>query len=221
MDASSTTSAPAPPRPSRAWSAQVSLGVFLAVTLGLLALRGYGTGLVARPSAAAPPALTDLNAAGRAELEQVPGVGPSLAREIADDRQRRGAFRSVEELRRVKGVGPATLDKLRGFFRAEAPADAPAEPLVLERKPTPPPVPAPYPRPGGAAKKLQPGDPPVNVNAAPVDELMRLPGVGPVTAQAIVAARAEKPFRSVADLDRVRGIGPKTLDKLRPFVVTE
>jgi competence protein ComEA len=50
---------------------------------------------------------------------------------------------------------------------------------------------------------------------------MRIPGVGPVTAQNIVAARAERPFSSVADLDRVKGIGPKTLEKLRPFVVVK
>ena len=59
------------------------------------------------------------------------------------------------------------------------------------------------------------------MNTATVEELQRLPGVGPVTAQNIVAARAEKPFKSVADLDRVKGIGPKTLDKLRPFVVVK
>jgi competence protein ComEA len=69
---------------------------------------------------------------------------------------------------------------------------------------------------GPAVRKLQPGDPPIDVNAASAEELQRLPGVGPVTAGAIVAAR---PFRSVAELDRVRGIGPKTLDRLRPFVV--
>jgi competence protein ComEA len=55
----------------------------------------------------------------------------------------------------------------------------------------------------------------VNVNTASADELMRLPGVGAVTANAIVAGR---PYRSAAELDRVRGIGPKTLEKLRPFV---
>jgi competence protein ComEA len=62
---------------------------------------------------------------------------------------------------------------------------------------------------------LQPGDPPIDINAASLDEVMRLPGIGRVTAQAIVAGR---PYRSLADLDRVKGIGPKTLEKLRPFV---
>jgi competence protein ComEA len=200
--------------------------VFLAVTFGLLAFRGYGTGLRARPTEATRPALVDLNQAGRAELEQVPGLGPALAREITADRERKGPFTSVEELRRVKGIGPLTLDKVRPFLRVEPTATLPAafgvpKPLVLEPRPTAAPSPAPYPRAGGTAKKLQPGDPPIDANAATVDELMRLPGVGPVTARNIVAARDEKPFASVEDLDRVKGIGPKTLDKIRPFVVVE
>jgi competence protein ComEA len=56
------------------------------------------------------------------------------------------------------------------------------------------------------------GEPRVRVNSATPEELMRLPGVGPALAARIVAAR---PFASLDELLRVRGIGPKTLDKLR------
>ena len=207
-------------------TAHVALGLFLAFTLGLLAFRGYGNWLGAKPTESASAAHTDLNRAGRAELEQVPGLGPSLAKQIDDHRRTKGPFKSVEELRQVKGFGPVTFDKVRPFLRVEPSAsqqqEPPSpEPLILERKPTPPTVPAPYPRSGNAGRKLQPGDPPIDVNAAGIDELMRLPGVGPVMAQNIVNARTEKPFTSVADLDRVKGIGPKTLDKLRPFVVVK
>jgi competence protein ComEA len=214
--------APTPPlHTSR--SAQVALVAFLVVTLGLLAFRGYGAWLGARPTDTARPALVDLNAAGRADLEQVPGIGPSLAKEIAADREKHGPFRSVEELRRVKGMGPVTFDKVRAFLRVEPVAAPPAtslEPLVLERKPAAP-VATPDPRTGGSAQKIKPGDPPINVNAASAEELTRLPAIGPVTAQNIVAARAAKPFRTLADLDNVKGIGPKTLEKIRPFVVLE
>jgi len=215
------TPAPVPVHTSR--SAQVALGVFLALMLGLLVFRGYWSSLGAKPLERALTALVDLNHADRAELEQVPGIGPSLAKEIADDRQKRGRFKSVEELRRVKGVGPATLDKVRPFLSIEATAfppqpDATPEPLVLERKP---PAAAPYPRAGGSAKKLQAGDAPINVNTASAEELTRLPGIGPVTAQHIVTARADKPFKSLADIDRAKGVGPKTLEKIRPFIVLE
>ena len=127
---------------------------------------------------------------------------------------------AVPEIADKAGVGPATLDKVRPFLRVDPgnlPAAAPVipEPLVLERKP---PTPAPYPRQAGV-RKLQPGDPPINVNTATAEQLMQLPAVGAVTAQNIIAARADGPFRSLADLDRVKNIGPKTLEKLRPFVV--
>jgi competence protein ComEA len=59
------------------------------------------------------------------------------------------------------------------------------------------------------------GDARVDVNAASVRLLQTLPGVGPVTAARIVAAR---PFHSVDDLARVPGIGPVRLDALRDRV---
>jgi competence protein ComEA len=71
--------------------------------------------------------------------------------------------------------------------------------------------------PGAGAPRVRPD--PVDVNAAGPDELALLPRVGPSLAAAIVADRdARGPFRAIADLDRVRGIGPATLDGLRPHV---
>ncbi len=49
----------------------------------------------------------DLNRADAAALELIPGVGPTLARRIVEDRAGRGDFRSVEEVERVRGIGPA------------------------------------------------------------------------------------------------------------------
>lgn len=57
----------------------------------------------------------------------------------------------------------------------------------------------------------------VNVNTAAQDELEVLPGVGPGLAPRIVAAR---PFARVDDLLRVSGIGPRSLEGLRPFIRT-
>jgi hypothetical protein len=58
-------------------------------------------------------------------------------------------------------------------------------------------------------------DPRVSLTHASRAELERLPRVGPVLAERIVAGR---PYRSVAQLDRVKGVGPATLAKLRPLV---
>lgn len=60
---------------------------------------------------------------------------------------------------------------------------------------------------------------PVNINTANEALLDTLPGVGPSTAQKIIADReANGPFASVDDLGRVTGIGPKKLEQLRELV---
>jgi competence protein ComEA len=55
----------------------------------------------------------DLNRATALELEALPSVGPALAGRIVSLRAARGGFKSVNELDDVKGIGPATLKKLR------------------------------------------------------------------------------------------------------------
>jgi len=59
----------------------------------------------------------------------------------------------------------------------------------------------------------------VDINSAEWPELTMLPGVGETLAQRIVASRlSEGPFSDHDDLRRVRGIGPKTLERIRPYL---
>ena len=68
------------------------------------------------------------------------------------------------------------------------------------------------------SRPLEPGER-IDPNIATAQELDRLPGIGPVAAQAIVAERERSgPFRDVGDLSRVRGIGPATVAKLERHI---
>lgn len=59
----------------------------------------------------------------------------------------------------------------------------------------------------------------LNLNTASEEELMRLPGVGPSKAKAILDLRTQlKGFKKVEDLMRVKGIGRKTFRKLLPML---
>jgi competence ComEA-like helix-hairpin-helix protein len=60
----------------------------------------------------------------------------------------------------------------------------------------------------------------LDLNAATINDLMRLPGIGPVMARRIVEYRAANgPFKKLQDLRKVKGIGVKTYEKLAPLVV--
>jgi competence protein ComEA len=58
-------------------------------------------------------ALVNLNSATPAELETLPGIGPTLAEAILAERERRGSFRSVNELRDVRGIGEKRFADLK------------------------------------------------------------------------------------------------------------
>ena len=58
-----------------------------------------------------------LNSAGLQELQQLPGIGPELAKKIIYHRTMNGPFRSPEDLHAVPGIGPATVERLRTSAR--------------------------------------------------------------------------------------------------------
>lgn len=206
-----------PSEPAPAWSrpAQGAAGLLLLLALSLLGWHAWSSQRWGcRPATLEVDALltssVELNRADRVQLLQLPGVGENLADRIEAYRVEHHGFRNVDELRQVKGVGPKLLEKLRPCVYIDTPSsdgeDAPAVRIEKERKPA-------------TARKKELPNQPIDVNRATAQELRRLPGIGPTLSQRIIETREGKPFRAVEDLRRVRGIGAKTLERLRPYVM--
>lgn len=64
----------------------------------------------------------NLNTAGSVELQRVPGIGPATAEKILQMRKSYGAFKSVDDLLAIKGIGKKRLDKMRKYLTVGKPA---------------------------------------------------------------------------------------------------
>jgi competence protein ComEA len=64
----------------------------------------------------------DVNAASELELTLLPGIGPGLARRIAETRTRVGRFNGPEDLRKIRGIGPKTLEAMLPAVRFGPPS---------------------------------------------------------------------------------------------------
>jgi competence protein ComEA len=74
------------------------------------------------------PHTVNVNSATAADLEQLPGVGPVLARRIVERRELRGLFRRLDDLLEVKGVGPKLFHRLQPLLRLDDEGTPPTVP---------------------------------------------------------------------------------------------
>lgn len=155
----------------------------------------------------------NLSTVDDAGLQKIPGIGPKRAAQILALRQQ-GEIVSVDDLIKVKGIGPKTLERIRPYFVADSTATtghdiSPAQvdsTKTLHKK-------------SDKKSRVAQNPHPVNINTAGVDELCTIPGIGPVKAQAIINERKTGgSFTKPDDLLRVKGIGPKTLVKMEPYL---
>lgn len=156
----------------------------------------------------------DPNTADLRDLRLIPGLGPSLAEKLVEYRGNH-RINKPHDLREIPGFGRGTVEKIQSWFQWPDGADAFGEARDLG--------------PGNKGQssgdpfisrpaKIRQGDPLLDINTASADDLMRLPGVGPLLARRIVEERESKSFSSIDDLMRVAGIGPKTFERIKGLV---
>ncbi len=167
------------------------------------------------PEDAVARKIVDINSATLEDLCTLKGIGPVRAADIIEYRQKNGPFRDPADLERVKGIGPATMSRLRGKICAnplpgnpggkESPAHETA-PVVSYMLP---------PASAASAPVI------VNINTAGVEELMTLNGIGEKRARDIIEFRESRgAFASPEDIMKVSGIGEKTFQKNRARIRT-
>lgn len=178
-------------------------------------------------------AAVDLNQASIAELETLPGVGARTAKAIVAARP----FHSVDELKNVRGIGDTKFKAISplvtaGTMPAPTPtsvgSNIPQEPAMITNKaPTVDEGAARAIMPGradvianpeAAAKKAPLGNERINLNTASLQDLERLPGIGPAKAEAILQAR---PFHNPDDVMKVKGIKAGTFAKIKNNITIE
>lgn len=110
----------------------IKLRTVMSVALVVLALGVAGPAMTAASDQDAPtrqapkpipadvPAI-NLNSATAAELEKLPGVGPATAARIVEYRQKNGAFKKIEDLMNVRGVGEKTFLTLKPLITVAPP----------------------------------------------------------------------------------------------------
>jgi competence protein ComEA len=186
---------------------------------------GYGVSAMSGAQLMTLGLRIDLNRASAEDLDAIPGIGPALAQRIVDFRKAHGPFKQVEDLREVSGVGPQNLEKLKpylglGSLEDSAPSDWKA-PLTTGESVSGYHLESQEGRLPGGKSNIGPKTPGrvIDPNLASKADLETLPGIGPVIAQRIIDyRRAHGPYKTIADLRKVSGIGRKKLEKLKPYL---
>ncbi len=153
----------------------------------------------------------NLNTADEKAIAGAKGVGDKLAKELVKNRP----YKTWEEVSKVKGVGSGKkLDSLKKVLKLTEGIATKDEATSASSSPS-------KKSSSSSSEKLAPGTK-ININTASAEELDKLPEIGPVKAQAIVEYRkANGPFKSAEDIEKVKGIKEGTFAKIKDFIVVK
>ena len=205
------------------WLVAGAMSILVAVALVAVMLVGSASPVVQVPGSDRPAA--DPAASGSSGSAG-PNAGGELVVEVAGAVARPGLYRLsagqrvADAIAAAGGYGPR-VDAARATERLNLAARvADGDRIVIPSRDDPSPAPVTTTPTGAGAGGGTAGAPgPIDLNRATPAELDTLPGIGPVTAAKIIAARDAHPFASVDDLRTRKLVGPSTFEKLRDLVV--
>ena len=165
--------------------------------------------------------------------QQTQRVAPPVTVYVAGAVERPGTVSLPSGARRIHALTaaggllersePADLDLARPLVDGET-LLVPAASVETPSSPEPQPQPQASPTTSSRVNPVSPGQGKLELNTATAEQLQQLPGVGPVLAERIVAARNSRPsgtFATIEDLSTIRGIKRKTTARLAPYLELE
>jgi competence protein ComEA len=210
----------------------VSLRKFFLISFTLIIGAAFILGIGTTPAQAAKKvdtqksisALVDINSATQKELEGVKGIGAETAKKILANRP----YKSVDELSKA-GLKAKAIEAIKPFItagkvgaapvtaaatRAIAPVSAAAAKATTDVTKATKDVKA---KAKSATAKLAPGAK-ININTADQATIEKLPEIGPVKAKAIIDGR---PYNSIEDVMKIKGIKGKIFDAIKDYIVVK